>query len=289
MIVAGLYYRSHGTKPITEKDTVVLGDFSNSTGDPIFDDTLKTALTVSLNQSPLLNVLPDNKVAETLKLMTRPPDTKLTPDIARELCQRAGSKIYIAGSIATLGSQYVLLLKAVNCQSGDPLAQEQSTASAKEKVLDSLGETASKLRSELGESLATVQKLDIPLSEATTSSLEALQEYSLGAKIKSEMGAAAAMPYTQRAIELDPNFAMGYWTAAYGYENLREAGRARDYFAKAFQLRDHASERERMQITGDYYANVTGELDKAAQTYQELIATYPRGDQAFPFASKLGV
>jgi tetratricopeptide (TPR) repeat protein len=281
LTVGGLYYRSHGAKPITEKDTVVLGDFSNGTGDPIFDDTLKTALTVSLNQSPFLNVLPDNKVAETLKLMTRRPDTKLAPDIAREVCQRAGSKIYIAGSIAALGSQYVVILKAVNCQSGDPLAQEQSTASAKEKVLDSLGTAASKLRGELGESLATVQKLDVPLSEATTSSLDALQAYSLGAKIKSEMGAAAAMPYMQRSIELDPNFAMGYWTAAYGYENLREAGRARDYFAKAFQLRDHASERERMEITGDYYANVTGELDKAAQTYQELIAIYPRGDQPF--------
>ena len=280
-VLGGLYYHSHATKPITEKDTVVLGDFLNSTGDPIFDDTLKTALTVSLNQSPLLNVLPDNKVAETLKLMTRPPGTKLTPDIARELCQRAGSRIYITGSIATLGSQYVLLLKAVNCQGGDPLAEEQSTASAKEKVLDSLGEAASKLRSELGESLATVQKLDVPLSEATTSSLEALQAYSLGTKIKSELGAAAAMPYMQRAIELDPNFAMGYWTAAYGYENLREAGRARNYFAKAFQLRDHASEREKMQITGDYYANVTGELDKAAEMYQELITTYPGGDQAF--------
>jgi serine/threonine protein kinase/tetratricopeptide (TPR) repeat protein len=281
LIAGGFYYRAHLAKPLTDRDTIVLADFANSTGDAIFDDTLKTALSVSLNQSPFLNVLSENKVAATLQLMTRPPDTKLTPDVARELCQRAGSKAYIAGSIASLGSQYVLGLKAVNCQSGDPLAQEQVTASAKEKVLDALGEAASKLRGELGESLATVQKLDVPLSEATTSSLEALQAYSLGAKVKSEKGAASAMPYTQRAIELDPNFAMGFWAAAYGYENLRQTARASDYFTKAFQLRDHASERERMEITGDYYANVTGELDKAARTYQELIATYPRGDQAF--------
>ena len=148
--MGGLYYGSRRPKPLTEKDTIVLADFANSTGDPVFDDTLKTALSVSLNQSPFLNVLPGNKVAATLKLMTRPPDTKLTPDVARELCQRGGSKAYIAGSIASLGSQYVLGLKAVNCQSGDPLAQEQVTASAKEKVLDALGEAASNLRGELG-------------------------------------------------------------------------------------------------------------------------------------------
>jgi eukaryotic-like serine/threonine-protein kinase len=176
----GLYYRSHHTKPLTEKDTIVLADFANSTGDAVFDDTLKVALGVALNQSPFLNVLPENKVEETLKLMARPAGTALTPEVARELCQRAGSKAYIAGSIGSLGSQYVLGLKAVNCQSGDPLGQQQVTAEAKEKVLDALGEAASKLRHELGESLATVQKFDVPLKQATTTSLEALKAYSIG-------------------------------------------------------------------------------------------------------------
>ena len=173
---------------LTDKDTIVLADFANSTGDAVFDDTLKTALSVSLRQSPFLNVLSDSKVAETLQLMTRPPSTKLTPEVARELCQRAGSKAYIAGSIGSLGSEYVLGLKAVNCQSGDTLAQEQVTAASKEKVLDALGEAASKLRGELGESLATVQKFDVPLEQATTSSLEALKAYSLGAKADHEKG-----------------------------------------------------------------------------------------------------
>src|SRR4029077_11311674 len=195
---------------LTEKDTIVLADFTNTTGDPVFDDTLKTALTVSLRQSPFLNVLSDDKVTATLRLMSRPTTTLLASDVAREVCQRADSKAYIAGSIAGLGSEYVIGLKAVSCQSGDVLVQEQITASAKEKVLDALGEEASKLRGELGESLATVQKFDVPLAEATTSSLEALKAYSLGEKASADSGAAAALPYHQRAIELDPTFAMGY-------------------------------------------------------------------------------
>ena len=276
LIASGLYYRSHRPKPLTDKDTIVLADFANSTGDAVFDDTLKTALSVSLNQSPFLNVLPENKVAATLKLMTRPRDTKLTRDVARELCQRAGSKAYIAGSIASLGSQYVLGLKAVNCQSGDPLAEEQVAAASKEKVLDSLGEAASKLRGQLGESLATVQKFDVPLAEATTSSLEALKAYSLGTEARNEKGYAAALPYHQRAIELDSNFAMGYLAVGNDYGSLGETGRSSAYYAKAFQLREHASEREKLAITAFYYQRVTGELDKAAQTYQEAIESYPR-------------
>jgi tetratricopeptide (TPR) repeat protein/predicted Ser/Thr protein kinase len=280
LIAGGLYYHAHRSKPLTDKDTIVLADFANSTGDAVFDDTLKTALSVSLNQSPFLNVLPENKVAATLKLMSRPAGTKLTPEVTRELCQRAGSKAYLAGSIASLGSQYVLGLKAVNCQSGDTLAEQQVTAPGKEKVLDALGEAASKLRTELGESLATVQKLDVPLSEATTSSLEALKAYSLGEKIYREKGAAAALPYHQRAIELDPNFAMGYSAVGNDYVSLAETGRASDYYTRAFQLREHASEREKLGITADYYQDVTGELDKAAQTYQEEIASYPRDYRA---------
>ena len=185
LLVAGrLYYRIAPAKQrLTDKDTVVLTDFSNSTGDAVFDDTLKTALSVSLQQSPFLNVLSDNKVANTLQQMTRPAETKLTPEVARELCQRAGSKAYIAGSIGSLGSEYVLGLKAVNCQNGDLLAEQQVTAPAKEKVLDALGGAASKLRGELGESLATVQKFDVPLEQATTSSLEALKAFSLGRRL----------------------------------------------------------------------------------------------------------
>src|SRR5947209_3796691 len=194
------YYRSHTTKPLTDKDTVVLADFANSTGDPVFDGTLKTALSVSLNQSPFLNVLPDSTVNTTLKLMTRPADTNLTPEVAREVCQRAAAKAYIAGAIASLGNQYVLELKAVNCQSGDPLAQEQVTAAGKEKVLEAVGEAASKLRGKLGGSLGTVQKLDVPLEQATTSSLEGLKVFSLGRKAANEKGGSAGLTYFQRAI-----------------------------------------------------------------------------------------
>jgi eukaryotic-like serine/threonine-protein kinase len=280
-LAVGSYFYLHRPPKLSDKDTIVLADFSNSTGDPVFDDTLKTALSVSLNQSPFLNVLSDSSVSKTLKLMEKPPDAKLTPDVARELCQRAGSKAYIAGSIASLGSQYVLGLKVVNCQSGDVLAQEQATAASKEKVLDALGEAASKLRGELGESLASVQKLDAPLSEATTSSLEALQAYSLGIKASREKGGSAALPYDQRAIELDPNFAVGYAAVGSDYFGMGETGRAGEYYTKAFQLREHASEREKMAITAHYYGEVTGELEKAANTYQEYIASYPRIDAAY--------
>jgi eukaryotic-like serine/threonine-protein kinase len=278
VLTVGGYLYLHRTPKLSDKDTIVLGDFANSTGDGVFDDTLKTAVAVSLRQSPFLNPLSDSEVAKTLQLMTRPASTKLTPDVARELCQRAGSKAYIAGAIGSLGSKYVLELKAVNCLSGDTLAEEQVTASSKEKVLDALGEAASKLRGELGESLATVQEFDVPLARATTSSLEALKAYSLGRKALNEKGSTAALPYYQRAIELDPNFAVGYWAVGNDYSfGLGEMGRAREYLIKAFQLREHASEIEKLLITGDYYRNVTGELDKAGQTYQEMIESYPRG------------
>jgi serine/threonine protein kinase/tetratricopeptide (TPR) repeat protein len=279
-ITGGLYYRSHGAKPLTDKDTIVLADFDNKTGDVVFDDTLKTALSVSLSQSPFLNVLSDNKVAATLKLMTRPSDTRLTPDVVRELCQRAASKAYIAGSIASLGSQYVLGLKAVNCQSGDPMAEQQVTTASKEKVLDALGEAASKLRGELGESLASVQKLDAPLEQATTTSLEALQAYSLGEKAYREKNVAAALPYHQRAIQLDPRFALGYNAVGSDYLSLGEQGRASEYFSKGFDLKERASERESLNITAGYYSYVTGELEKGEQACQEWVAIYPRDYRA---------
>jgi tetratricopeptide (TPR) repeat protein len=286
LVAGGLYYRSRQSKRLTDNDTIVLADFANSTGDAVFDDTLKTALSVSLRQSPFLNVLSDSQVAKTLQQMTRPVGTKLTPEVTRELCQRAGSKAYLAGSIGSLGSEYVLGLKAVNCQNGDTLAQEQVTAAAKEKVLDVLGEAASKLRGELGESLATVQKFDVPLAQATTSSLEALKAFSLGRKAFNEKGSSAALPYHQRAIELDPNFAMGHGAVGDDYFSLSELGRASEYFSKAFQLREHASEREKLEITASYYDTVNGELDKAAQTYQEEIESYPRESAAY---NRLGI
>ena len=194
---------------------------------------------------------------------------------------RAGSKAYLAGAIGSLSSKYVLELKAVNCQNGDTLAEEQVTAASKEKVLDTLGEAASKLRGELGESLATVQRFDVSLAQATTSSLEALKAYSLGVKANSEKGAVASLPYHQRAIQLDPNFAMGYWAVGSAYASLAEIERASEYYTKAFQLREHASEREKLLINADYYQTVTGELDKAAQTYQEKIESYPRESAAY--------
>ena len=275
LVSAGIYYRFHQGKPLTEKDTLVLADFENNTDDAVFDDTLKTALNVSLQQSPFLNVLSDKQIVETLQLMARPAG-KVTLDVARELCQRTGSKAYVAGAIASLGSEYVLALKAVNCQSGSILAQQQVTVTSKEKVLNKLGDAASKLRSELGESLASVQRFDVPLELATTSSLEALKEFSLGEKALHEKGEAAALPHHQRAIELDPNFAMGYMGAGGDYFGLAETGRAGEYFTKAFQLREHASEREKLAIAANYYSYVTGELSKASQTYQEQIGSYPR-------------
>ena len=279
--VGSWLYFARKTHALTEKDTIVLSDFTNTTGDAIFDDTLKTALNVSLRQSPFLNVLPDSEVVKTLQQMTRPGSTKLTPEVAREICQRAGSKAYLAGTIGSLGSEYVLGLKAVNCQNGDTLAEEQVTAASKEKVLDALGEAASKLRSELGESLATVQKFDVPLEQATTSSLEALKAYSLGLKTYNTKDTAAALPYFQRAIQLDPNFAVAYNAVGRDYVFLSELGRASEYDAKAFQLREHASEREKLAITADYYSFTTGELDKAAQIYQEEVETYPRESAAY--------
>jgi serine/threonine protein kinase/tetratricopeptide (TPR) repeat protein len=282
LLAGGLYYRSHRTSErLTEKDTIVLTDFANSTGDAVFDDALKTALNVSLRQSPFLNVLSDSEVAKTLQQMTRPAGTKLTPELARELCQRTRSKAYIAGAIGSLGSEYVLGLKAVNCQSGGTLAEQQVTAASREKVLDVLGEAASKLRGELGESLATVHRFDVPLAQATTASLEALKAYSLGRKAEGEKGFAAALPFDQRAIALDPNFALGYDAAGVEYFSLGQQGRANDYITRAFQLREHASEREKLEITAYYYRNVTGELDKAAQINQEWIASYPRESDAY--------
>jgi len=278
---AGYYYTHRPAPKLTEKDTIVVGDFANSTGDPVFDDALKQALSVSLRQSPFLNVLSDDKVAATLKMMTKPVNTPLTPDIARELCQRGDSKAYIAGSIASLGSQFVVGLKAVNCLTGDVLAQEQATAAGKEKVLDALGDAAGKLRGQLGESLASVQKFDAPLAQETTPSLEALKAFSIGRKTVGEKGSAAALPFFQHALDLDPNFASAIESVGIMYNNLGQPARGEEYVRKAFALRDRASEREKLHITSMYYMSATGEMDKAVETYREWQESYPRDSHAY--------
>jgi len=288
LIVAGLIannvyrrFRPAERLTLTEKDTVLLVDFFNTTGDPVFDDTLRQALSISLNQSPFLNVLSENKVMAASRMMGHPGGKPLTPDLASELCQRAGGKAYITGSIVRLGYQYVVGLKAVNCANGDTLAQDQVSVVSKEKVLDALSIAAAKLRTELGESLSTVQKFDVPLQQATTSSLEALRAYSLGRKEAGAQGPRVALPYDQRAIQLDPNFAMGYFAVGYDYFILGEVGRASEYFSKAFELSSQVSEREKLTIAAAYYQSVTGNLDEAAQTYKEQIAIYPREYRAY--------
>jgi tetratricopeptide (TPR) repeat protein len=271
-----LYYRSHQKLRVTEGEPIVLADFVNSTGDALFDNSLKTALELSLRQSPFLRVLSDREVSKTLKLMNHPAGTRLSPEAARDLCQRVSSKVYIAGAIGVLGTKYVLELRAVNCQTGGELAEKQVTAASQDKVVEALGEAASTLRSELGESMATVQKFDIPLAEMTTSSLEALKAYTLGYQALTERGEAAALPYHLRAIELDPSFALAYRAVGADYSGFGEVGRANEYFSKAFELRQRTSEREKLAIATVYYDKVMGQLDNALESYQEGIQSYPR-------------
>ncbi len=257
---------------LTEKDTVVLSDFTNTTNDGVFDDTLKQALAVDLGQSPFINVVSDNKVRAVLKDMTRAPGEKLTEEIAREVCQRTASKAFIAGSIAGIGNQYVVGLNAINCATGDPIARQQVQAASKEKVLDALSSASAKLRAELGESLRSVQQFDVPLDQAMTPSLDALKAYSLGRKQSS----ADAIPFYERAIELDPNFAAAYARMGIMYRNIGQPARATEYVTEAFKLREHASERDKLRITSSYYQFVTGEQEKAIQAYQLWSQSYPR-------------
>ena len=275
-----LYFRSHSaaTHPVaaalTEKDTVVLSDFDNKTGDTVFDDALKQAFAVELGQSPFLNVMSDRKVAETLGMMGRQATQRITSAIARELCLRTGSKAVLDGEISSLGSHYLINLNAFACSSGDTLAKEQAEAAGKEDVLKALSRASSSLRNKLGESLPSVQKFDVPI-EATTPSLDALKSYSMGRNTLRERGDAPAIPFFKRAIELDPNFPLAYAALSISYGNLHQPSMALEYANKAYQLRDRVTERERLRITSDYYAS-TGELDKEAQTYELWIASYPR-------------
>ncbi len=275
-IAGGLLLRTRRARHLTEKDTIVLADFANSTGDAVFDDTLRQALTVDLEQSPFLNILPDRKVAATLKLMGRSPDQPLTANIARDLCQRVGGKAMLAGSIASLGNQYVIGLKATNCATGDSLGAEQVRAEGKEKVLKALDNAASSLRRKLGESISSVQKYATRLEQATTPSLEALKAYSLGRKMFYEKGSTAALPFFKRAVELDPNFAMAYRSMWAMYANRKEGGRAFENLHKAYELREKVSERERFYIEANYYMDGTGELEKAVAAYELWRQTYPR-------------
>jgi serine/threonine protein kinase/tetratricopeptide (TPR) repeat protein len=274
-IILGLSHRrtSQASK-LNERDAVVLADVTNSTGEPVFDNTLKQALSISLRQSPFLNILSDSKVATTLTLMTRPPNTQITSEVAREICQRTRSKAYIGGTISALGKEYVLGLRAASCETGDLLAEEQATADRKEEVLSALGKAAAKLREKLGESLASVTKYNQPLEEATTSSLEALQQYSEQRRAQREQGDAAAIPYGKRAIELDPNFALAYASLGANYGNLSQLSLSRENLQKAYELRDRVTQQERFLIEALYYSEVTGEIDKAIQTYTEWARTY---------------
>jgi len=264
------------TTKLTAQDTIVVADFTNSTGDKAFDDTLEQALLIALRESPFLEILPESRVSKTLRLMTLDEATRLTPPIAREVCQRAGGKAYVTGAIATLGTDYVLGLKTVDCQSGDTLAGQQVTVTAKGKVIDALGEAAAKLRGGMGESLATVEKFDTPLAQATTSSLEALRLYSVANTIQRRKGDAASVGLYKQVTELDSNFALAYDSLALVYANLAEYGLERDTIAKAFVLRDRVSEVERYSISSHYYEAVTGELEKANQVLEQWALNYPR-------------
>jgi eukaryotic-like serine/threonine-protein kinase len=276
LAVGGWLFFSRKVHALTDKDTIVLADFTNTTGDEVFDDTLKQALAVDLGQSPFLNILSEDKVRQTLRQMTRSPNERLTQELAREVCQRAGSKAYLAGSIAELGTQYVIGLEALNCASGDSLAREQVTAAGKEQVLPALGQAAAKLRNDVGESLSSVQQFDIPLEQATTNSLEALNAYTVGQKTLREKGDAEAIPFFKRAIELDSNFALAYVFLGINYSNLNQPRLGADYLKRAFDLRDRVTEREKLGITALYYLIATGELEKANQTDELWMQVYSR-------------
>jgi tetratricopeptide (TPR) repeat protein len=276
MLAAVLFWQSRRTGRLTEKDTVVLADFTNSTGDPVFDGTLRQGLAVQLDQSPFLNLVSDQRIADTLKQMEQSPGARLTKDIARQLCQRVNAKAAIDGTIASLGPQYVLGLTSADCRTGETLAQEQVTAIDKQHVLEALAKAASELRGKLGESLASVQKFDTPLEQATTPSLEALQAYTLGQRAHVEKyDPAAAIALFQRAVSLDPKFAMAYAALGLDYGNLGQPVLGAENLRQAYELRDRVGEREKFYIISHYYHFATGELDKAAKTYQLWAETYP--------------
>ncbi|MGB2629317.1 MAG: protein kinase [Candidatus Acidiferrum sp.] len=274
----GLYRRSHKAVKLTDKDTIVLADFTNTTGDNVFDGTLRQGLSVQLEQSPFLSIISDQKIQQTLQMMDQAPDAKLTPQLTREICQRTASAGVLEGSIAQIGSQYLLTLKAVNCVSGESLASTEAQASDKNHVLDALGKTASEIRNKLGESLSTVQTLDTPLEQATTPSLEALKAFSSGTKVSNTTGSSAAIPFFRQAIELDPNFALAHARLGIAYTSIGEPSIAADYTRKAYEMRDRASEPEKYFISAIFHKEVTGNIEQAVQSCKLWIQAYPRSE-----------
>ncbi len=276
----GLYTFLHRAPVLTSKDTIVLADFTNTTGDPVFDGTLRQGLAAQLEQSPFISLISDDRIAQTLTLMAKPKDARLTPEVARDVCQRTASAGTIEGSISSLGSEYVLGLRAVNCRTGDLLAEEQVTASGKEQVLKALGDAATRLRAKLGESLASLQKYDALPENVTTSSLEALQAYAMGnqtADIANDY--TAAIPFFQKAISLDPNFAMAYLRLAQSYQPLSQFDRCAEFTRRAYELRGRASEGENLAISSFYDLAVTGNLEAARTSYELFEQTYPHDDE----------
>jgi tetratricopeptide (TPR) repeat protein len=274
LAVGGWLFFSRKAHALTDKDTIVLADFNNTTGDAVFDGTLRQALSVELEQSPFLSIISEQQIQQTLGLMGQPAEAKLTPGIARELCQRTASAAVLDGSIAQIGAQYLLTIKAVNCVSGESLASTEAPASDKNQVLDALGKIASDIRNKLGETLSTVQKFDTPLEQATTPSLESLQAYSLGLSSKGDFPTAKSL--FQRAIKLDPNFAMAYVQLGLTYASLGETSLAVENVRRAFELRDRVSQREKLNIESRYHLVVNGDLEKSRQACELWAQTYPR-------------
>jgi len=285
LIAGGFYWRSHKAVKLTDKDTIVLADFTNTTGDTVFDGTLRQGLSIQLEQSPFLSIVSDQQIQQTLQMMGQKPDAKLTPEVARELCQRTASGAVLDGSVAQIGTPYLLTLKAVNCSNGETLTSTEAQASDKNHVLDALGKTASEIRSKLGESLSTVQKFDTPLAQATTPSLEALKAYSSGFKLLHTTGPAAAIPFYKHAIELDPDFALAYAMLGRAYGDIGESDASADYSRKAYQLRDRASEAEKYFISGQFHIAATGDMEKAEQLCQLWAQAYPRAEIPHSFLS----
>ena len=280
LIAGGFYWRSQHTGKLGDRDTIVLADFSNTTGDTVFDDTLKQALAIQLEQSPFLNVLSGEKVSATLKLMNQSVHDRMTQGVAREVCVRTNGKAMLAGSIGAVGSHYLVGLKAVNCQNGDTLASAEAEAAGRDDVLRALGTAGNQLRQKLGESLASVQKFGRPLDQVTTSSLEALKAYSQGVQAQTVNESDASFPYFKRAVALDPYFARAYASLGTYYSAHNQASLSNENYTKAFELRDRVSDRERYYIEAAYYAFVTGEQEKARQTYIDWTQTYPNDDTA---------
>jgi serine/threonine protein kinase/Flp pilus assembly protein TadD len=273
--ISAVYLYKRNATSLTERDTVLLTDFVNSTGEPVFDGTLKQALAVQLGQTPFLNLFPEERVRETLRFMGRSPDDRVTRDVGREICERQGIKAMLTGSIASLGSHYVITLEALNPRTGDAIAREHIEAESKEKVLSSLGTAASNLRKQLGESLSSIQKYDVAIEQATTSSLEALKAFAMANEERSKGRAEQSLPFYKRAIELDPNFALAYARIGVHYGNREQFESAKPYVQKAYDLRDRVSERERLYITEKYYTYISGEMEKTIETLQTWARLYP--------------